>query len=174
MGLPAKAAIRPRRGKAFYKIFLLLPLILAISAKHENLIFIWRNSDCPPPPEHKQRILILQSRRVLAFFAIAEKRVADIRFFNLLQACIFRYSKPNDPKIINMDKYKLATFICIIWIAISNWGCFQYYYLTNSRKSINDSSLLALQAQDKHFIIYLANGNYFLTNLKVNDSLLNA
>jgi hypothetical protein len=69
-------------------------------------------------------------------------------------------------------KRRKAGVIYFLGIILLNSGCFQNFYRTNSTKTVSDSALLKLQAQNKHFTVYLANGNYTLNNIKINDKII--
>jgi hypothetical protein len=73
---------------------------------------------------------------------------------------------------IIIKKRRNAGIIYLMAVVAMSLGCFQNYFLTNSRKTISDSTLISLQAQDKIFTVYLANGNYLLRNIKINDKVI--
>lgn len=79
------------------------------------------------------------------------------------------------PIIFLMVKQKRkAGIIYLVLIVLLNLSCFKNFYLTNSKSGIPDSTLLQLQAKNKNFTVYLANGNYSLKNIKINDKIIDA
>jgi hypothetical protein len=73
-----------------------------------------------------------------------------------------------------IKKRRKTGIIYLLFIVILNLGCFQSFYHTNSKKTISDSTMLKLQAQEKNFTVYLANGNYSLRNIKINNNIIEA
>jgi hypothetical protein len=71
-----------------------------------------------------------------------------------------------------IKRKRKAGIIYLVFIFVTSLGCFQNFYLTNSKKSISDSTLLKLQSENKNFVVYLANGHYSLKNIKINDKII--
>ena len=70
-------------------------------------------------------------------------------------------------------KWKFAVFYMLI-ISFISMGCFRNFYSTNTKTTINDSTIALLKNSNKYYIVHLKNGDYALQNISVKDSLLSA
>src|SRR5580765_713003 len=70
-------------------------------------------------------------------------------------------------------KSKLAA-VYFIFICFLSSGCYQFFYSTNTKTSINDSTLAKLKTSDKYFIVHLKTGDYALKDIKVDSNQLKA
>ena len=60
--------------------------------------------------------------------------------------------------------------LVIIFLLFALTGCFQYYYKTNTRNTINAFEVQQLQAANKYFIIHFRDSVVALGNVSVNDN----
>ena len=70
-------------------------------------------------------------------------------------------------------KWKFAV-VYVMVISFLSTGCFQYFYNTNTKTSINDSTFALLKNSNKYYIVHLKTGDYALQNISIKDSLLSA
>ncbi|MEO6961959.1 MAG: hypothetical protein ABIY90_08335 [Puia sp.] len=70
-------------------------------------------------------------------------------------------------------KWKFAVFYLLMMSFLST-GCYQYFYSTSTKTTINNSTLALLKNSNKYYIVHLKVGAYALQNIRVKDSLLSA
>ena len=62
----------------------------------------------------------------------------------------------------------------ILTVCFLTSGCYQFFYSTNTKTGINDSTLAKLKTSNKYFIVHLKDGDYALKNISVDSNQLRA
>ncbi len=70
-------------------------------------------------------------------------------------------------------KRKLA-IVYLLTICFLGSGCYQFFYSTNTKTSINDSTLAKLKTSNKYFIVHLKTGDYALKDISIDSNQLKA
>jgi hypothetical protein len=70
-------------------------------------------------------------------------------------------------------KRKSAIFYLLL-VCFIGPGCFQRFYRTNTKTSINDSTLSNLKNNNKYYIVHLKSGDYALKDISINNNMLTA
>ena len=66
-------------------------------------------------------------------------------------------------------KRKLA-IAYLLGICFLGSGCFQFFYSTNTKTNISDSTLAKLSTSSKYFIVHLKTGDYALKDIRIDSN----
>src|SRR5450631_567156 len=66
------------------------------------------------------------------------------------------------------------SFLYLFAVCFFTSGCFQFFYSTNTKTGVNDSTFAKLKNSDKYFIVHLKTGDYALKDLRIDSNQLTA
>jgi hypothetical protein len=76
--------------------------------------------------------------------------------------------------LLFIKRKRKSGIVYLLIVSLLGSGCFYPFYSTNTKSSINDSTLASLKNSNKYFIVHLKDGDYALKNISVNDTLIKA
>jgi len=76
------------------------------------------------------------------------------------------------PFLIILRKKKRAAYLLICFLILALSGCYLNFYRTNTKSSIDASTVSRLNSENKYFIMHFANSTNELENVYVNSDSL--